>query len=156
MEKIEDPMKNYDRNTIGWVIHEERLICLMVLDDEVGQLASDIAGEAFFRAFVVENRKTGRVHCKFRFRYDQEHGDSWYHLDPREEDRGKSRAQMVSLYTETVEMFLLLAIEKLFGRKPPKGILTSHFPPDDEGDGTRTLNWLVAEDLVQVRAEKKR
>jgi hypothetical protein len=44
---------------VGWMSNEEKLLALIVLDDAVAARLTDRGGEAFFRAFIVQNRKTG-------------------------------------------------------------------------------------------------
>ena len=49
---------------------EEKLVCLMVLDDSFARKLSCTAGPAFCRAFILENRTTHRITALMRFKYE--------------------------------------------------------------------------------------
>jgi|SRR5215831_16007919 len=135
---------------MSWNTDEEKMLCLIVLDDDIGQAISPIAGDAFFRAFILENRKTGVVSCKFRFRY-KDH-DSWYEITP---GSPKSRAERVTELQEGMEKVISQTLARRIGiPKFPPNLLVSHFPPDDEGDPQKTIEWLLAKDLI-VKKEYK-
>jgi hypothetical protein len=142
-------MKEHD-GPVGWHSNNQKLIVLMVLDDEVGKAVTlDTAGEAFFRAFIVEDRTTQEISCNFRFRYAK--GDSWYSIGPRPHS---SRAERVADLEEGMRFVLRTALGKLVedvgGLEVPDNIITSYFPPDDEGDGMKTIAWLIEKDLMRV------
>ena len=54
---------------MSWDTHKEKLLCHMVLDDGFAKGLSPIAGSAFWRAFIVQDRKTGVISCKMRWKY---------------------------------------------------------------------------------------
>jgi hypothetical protein len=146
--------KDIDESRTGWIANKQKLICLMALNDEVAQAMSSKAGEAFFRAFIVEERDSGNISCKFRYRYTD--GGSWYTIELKDEEQKKSRAERVAKFQETMEEMILKALEHFGGVKPPRAVFTSHFPPDDGGDWQKTIDWLVKEDLIhQPRAYDK-
>ena len=70
-----------DNQMAGWNANEEKLLALIVLSDDLAKRLSDRAGEAFFRAFIVQDRATGEIRMNFRFRYRD--GDSWFHVSPK-------------------------------------------------------------------------
>lgn len=148
---------DFDRNTTGWIANEQKLICMIVLDDVVGQIMSrGTGGEAFFRAFVTEDRKTGAIEAKLRFRYKDR--DSWYSLNPKSD--GKSRIELIAGIQEGIESVIRKAVSMFSDNvEVPKDALHSYFPPDDEGDGFKTIRWLEEQDLVnvtEVKIEEKR
>jgi hypothetical protein len=145
-------MKEFD-GPVGWDINNQKLLVLMVLDDEVGKAVTrDTAGEAFFRAFIVEDRTTQEISCNFRFRYAK--GDSWYSIGPRPH---ASRAERVADLEEGMRFVLRTAlgslIEAVADSEVPDNIIASYFPPDDEGDGMNTVAWLMEKDLMRVRED---
>lgn len=54
---------------MSWNIDNEKLLSHIVLDDRYAPMMSERAGEAYFRGFIVENRQTGKVTLKYRFKY---------------------------------------------------------------------------------------
>jgi hypothetical protein len=54
---------------VGWMSNEEKLLALIVPDDEVASRLTDCGGEGFFRAFIVQNRATGQIMMRHRFRF---------------------------------------------------------------------------------------
>jgi hypothetical protein len=87
-EKIED-------RRVGINFATQMLRCLIVMNDEIGAAMSGNVGNAFFRAFVVEDRKTGEILMNQRFRYKD--GDSWsrntaWEGEPAPEPGGEDRA----------------------------------------------------------------
>jgi hypothetical protein len=125
----------------------QKLLCLITLDDRIGAALSDRAGTAFFRAFVVEDRKTGDVSARHRFRYT--HGDSWYAVTLSPEKQKLSRDEKVGYLAERIESFMQQGCEKLAGMKPPKKMMERFYPPEPE-DGGKTIQWLIEQDLVEV------
>jgi len=58
----------------GFDLTTQKLLCLILLDDRIGSVLSNEAGETFFRAFIVEDRLTGEIVMNMRFSYTD--GDS--------------------------------------------------------------------------------
>ena len=137
-----------DLDCVGFNLGTQKLLCLMVLNDELAAAIVDKAGEAFWRAFIVEDRATGDIHARQRFRYVGH--DSWSHLKLTAEQQKRSRAERVALLQEGLERVQRGAFTMLTkGMKPPKDMVLSFFPPDDEGDGTNTAKWLLDQDLIR-------
>jgi hypothetical protein len=130
----------------GVNLTQEKLLALVVLSDDVASIITASAGEAFFRAFAVENRTTGEALIRFRFRY-KDH-DSWYTMQPRDNTRD-GIAKMVDSFSYVIR----LAIKKLCGIDVSDNLTEIFYPPDDDGDSDRTLQWLIQQDLVTVREE---
>lgn len=149
-------MMEVDDNKVGWLCQKQKLIAMIVLDDSVGNMLTDHANTPFFRGFVVEERNTGAISVRMRFRYRT--GDKWYSLQPdlQPDFLSLSRVEKIAVLTESVEWSVLTALEMMVGGKvkPPKCIVKSFFPPDDGGDWKKTIDWLVAEDLIEVREER--
>lgn len=53
---------------VGWCGETEKLLTLVTLNDSLGPTFSDRAGEAFFRAFIVECRATHALKMRMRWR----------------------------------------------------------------------------------------
>jgi len=140
-------LKKPDLDRVGWVMPDEKLLCLMALSDEIAAKVTNKAGEAFFRAFIVENRQTGIVKCKMRYRYAD--GDTWYTLQLKDEEQKNSRAEKVTKIQEGIEGTIRKALTVFSGGiEPPKEVFGCFYPPDDGGDYEKTLSWLISMDLV--------
>jgi hypothetical protein len=114
----------------------------MVLDDGVVQdVIVPGAKPAFWRAFIVQNRETGIVSCKYRFK--QIDATNWYEITPKEQN-----ANTVKVLREKVETVFRLA-SGAFGADPNKAI-QCFYPPDDGGDGAKTIIWLEMQDLAEI------
>jgi hypothetical protein len=136
-----------DMDRVGFNLDTQKLLCLMLLDDELATVLSEKAGEAFWRAFIVEDRATGKIQARQRFRYVDH--DSWAHINLNPEQQKKSRAERLAFLQEGLERVQREAFTLLTkGLKPPENMVRSFFPPDDEGDGTNTIKWLMEQDLI--------
>jgi hypothetical protein len=129
---------------MSWNANEEKLLCHIVLDDSLAPLLSSDAGPAFFRAFIVEDRKSGEVRLKFRFRYKST-PRSWFRI-AAQNLRG---TEAVEDFRAGIEFMLTEAARKL-GRPFPEGAIKCYYPPDDMGDVGRTIIWLEMQDLVEI------
>jgi hypothetical protein len=132
--------------TVGWNANEEKLLALVVLDDaRAARLNAKHGakhGEAFFRAFIVQHRRTGAVEMRFRFRYRDR--DVWYKAGP-----ASDAATTLAEYLDGIQHALREAAEWM-GETLEPGDITPFYPPDDEGDWERTIGWLQERDLIQV------
>jgi hypothetical protein len=126
---------------VGWDSAQEKLRCMVVLDDPK-QEWSHRAAPAYFRAFIVENRKTGAVTMRFRYRYVDPAEDSWFKVPT--EKRG---TEAVESFRRGMEFVLTCAGEILTSSRPKVRVV---YPPDDGGDTMSTLNWLLARDMVEI------
>jgi hypothetical protein len=142
-EKQKPPV---DLDCVGFNLDTQKLLCLMLLNDQLATALSDKAGEAFFRAFIVEDRLTGEIHARQRFRYVDH--DSWSHLNLNAERQKLGRAQRVAFLQEGIEKVLREALRLFASAEPPKSAVLSFFPPDDEGDGVKTIKWLMEQNLI--------
>lgn len=128
----------------GWNANDEKLRCLIVLDDGVAELLSHRAGQAFFRAFIVEDRVTGKVRLKFRFRYKDPEQRNWFKATT--DKRGD---EAVEHFRSGVDEVLRTATSMLTVPLDANGV-TAFFPPDDGGDVGSTLIWLEMRDLIEI------
>jgi hypothetical protein len=136
---------------VGWDANKEKLRALITLDDRVAQLLSPLAGDAFYRGFVVEDRKTGKVSAKFRYRYREPKEASWYTINLDDEHQGPGAVEyMIDGLTKT-----LVLGAKFMGIPLPATVVEVHRPPDDGGDWGRTLIWLEMKDLVEITEVKE-
>jgi hypothetical protein len=135
---------------MSWLTDEEKLLCHMVLDDSLGPQVSDIAEGAFFRAFIVQNRKTGLISAKMRWSYKKPKGKSWVELKPT--DQNQNDPYMTVEYLRCgIENVLKTALTA-FGINPQKVANAVHcyYPPDDGGDASKTIIWLEERDLIEI------
>ena len=135
------------RDDPSWDVDNEKLLCHILLDDSYAPMLSTRAGPAFFRAFIVENRATGQLSMKFRFKY-QDGKRNWFRITPT--DGGKTGIEELrkgvrsGLKTSAIFMGIPL----------PEDAVKFFDPPDDGGDGMKTVAWLVERDLIEVSVEE--
>lgn len=129
-------------------LNKEKLVALIIVDDEIGQMLSSKASETFVRAFIVEDRQTGEISARMRFRYDDH--DAWIGISPSAENQKLSRAELVSRFQEGIEMTFRGAMTAMSGGiVPPKKVIDCRYPPDDEGQPMRTVKWMQEQDLIK-------
>lgn len=145
---------------VGFNLPKENLHCLVVLSDQIAPLMSENAGGAFWRGFIVEDRETGEIWAKQRFRYKD--GDSWCHMHLSPEMRKLPVKEQVQRFATGFEKVLSGAMAMMAGTAKnatdamradngvPKGLVTCFYPPHPE-DPEATFNWLIAEGLVEVK-----
>jgi hypothetical protein len=129
--------------TSGWNIDTEKLLCHMVLLDEYAKQLSDDAGEAFWRAFIVQNRETGEIIAKFRWNY-KSRGRCWYQMKPGPDVKDQLQHLRRALENTTCEALEHFGVDPVAAAQA----IQSFYPPDDEGHGIRTVNWLLEQDLI--------
>jgi hypothetical protein len=127
-----------------WNANAEKLRCLIVLDDDVAAKLSDRAGDAFCRAFIVEDRVTGAVKLKFRFRYSNPDERNWFSATT--DKRGPEAVE----HFESGMRFVLDEAARRLGFGLPKDSVKSFYPPDDGGDVGSVLIWLEMHDLIEM------
>jgi hypothetical protein len=120
-----------------------KLICLLLLDDDQAK-KMELPEDAFFRAFILEHRSTGKIHGCYRFKYADRR--SWYSLVPI----NKAERQAAIDYLRTnIEKVIQVAAANLFGATCS---LREFYPPDD--DPLSTVQWLEEEGLITVEKLK--
>ena len=135
---------------VGFALDTQKLLCLIGLNDQLASLLG-MPGEAFFRAFIVQERATGEILMNMRFRYAD--GDSWGQVKLDTERQKLSRAERVAYLQESMERILRQALSLTAPGSPvPKDAVVCHYPPPPDGEPQETLDWLIAEDLVRVTA----
>lgn len=136
---------------VGWNANAEKLLAMIALDDNIADELSPIAGEAFFRAFIVQDRKTAKVEARWRFRYNNGK-DSWFSIgEPKEP---MSPREIVADLTMKLTKMLIMAARMMGTPVAPDRVRVFE-PPDDEGHPQRTIQWLRDMDLIHAprRAE---
>lgn len=132
---------------IGWNTQKEKLLCLMVLDDEIAQKMMPGAASAFWRGFIVQDRQTGTIFAKFRFRY-KDHSN-WAEIVPPVQDENTMKDLRFKLEL-TVRLAsdifstangVVIDIDK---------VIVCFYPPDDGGDPVKTVAWLEMRDLIKI------
>lgn len=117
----------------------------MALDDSYAARLSLDAGNAFWRAFIVQNRATGKIICKMRWNYKSK-GRNWIHITP-----GPEVKDPLLHLRRNLENVITTAMEKLGHIDPLEAAsaVKSFYPPDDGGDGMKTIAWLKEQDLIE-------
>lgn len=130
---------------------EEKLVCMMVLDDSFARRVSCTAGSAFWRGFILENRTTHRITAQMRFKYESG-VRSWSEIDPSEQREREAEIARLRCGLEDVLKTALLA----FGVEAAEAedAIQCFYPPDDQGDPMKTLVWLEQQDLVEITVER--
>lgn len=127
-----------------WNIRKEKLLCHMLLDDGIAQRVVPGAAPAYWRAFIVQDRETGIISAKFRFR--KPNGDrDWHEIIP-----ALQNDQTVQRLRRSLEAVLRTGLLLVQGINPEHAI-KSFYPPDDGGDPNRTIIWLEQQDLIEEK-----
>jgi hypothetical protein len=135
-----------DAFAMSWNANTEKLLCLVLLDDKYAPRLSDRAGQAFARAFIVEDRASGEIRMMFRFRYKDPDERSWYEARPDQ----KKGIEAVEFLRHAIQDVWVTATAMLGGRRLPDDAVKAFYPPDDGGDPGRTIIWLEMQDLVEI------
>lgn len=142
-------MDEPDDQRIGVNLNTQKLHCLIVLHDDLGKVLSGKAGGAFFRAFVVEDRKTGKMLCNMRFRYTD--GDGWMRLALDANKNHLGMAAKIEYLAGGVEDVMRKGLRVFSaGAEPPREAVVRFYPPDPD-DAEKTLAWLIDQDLVETK-----
>lgn len=130
-------------------IDKEKILCEVILDDNIGSLMHAHAGDTFWRAWVVQDRTTGDISAKFRFKFDDGKRD-WWEIALSPQHQTMSTAARVAHLQEGLEKFIRSRVVKAHPQhlEAPRDAVTTRYPPDDKGDPNATMRWLEAEDLV--------
>lgn len=126
-----------------WHVNTEKLLSHVVLNDLYATTLSSNAGPAFFRAFIVEERATGRIKMKYRFKY-KDGNRNWFALTHQ-----KIGEDAIKDFEAGLKEMLIQACATLLGVPLPESAVKFFRPPDDEGDGQRTIVWLIEQDLIE-------
>jgi len=126
---------------IGWRANEERLLCLIVLDDDVAKRLSATAGEAFYRGFIVQNRESGDIVLRQRFRYLSK--DSWEETSVPGAPQQKACEELKAMTASTMKGAAFMV-----GVELQSDDMAFFEPPDDNGDFMNTVNWLSERELI--------
>jgi hypothetical protein len=127
-----------------WDANKEKLRCLLILHDSFAPLLSVRAGAAFFRAFIVEDRQTGDVSMKARWKYRDPEERNW--IQAKTKNRGDVA---VSEFVSGLRSVIQEASERMGQPLPPEA-LKAFYPPDDAGDPASTIIWLEMQDIVEI------
>lgn len=133
---------------MSWNANEEKLLCLMVLNDDLADKLSCIAGPAFFRAFIVQNRKTGKIIAKMRWNYITK-GKSWTYLEPKEQGQPEQLSEHLRCSIQDILTTAASVIGNL-SQKETEDAIHCFYPPDDGGDPGKVIIWLEQQDLVEI------
>lgn len=129
---------------MSWNPDKEKLLCFLKVDDALGEAMTGVSGLAFWRAFIVEDRATGKVRALYRFRYPNEKRN-WYEMTALEKSGQEAMAYvkcaLEDIINETTVVYGL----------PFK--VEAFYPPDDGGDGNKTVIWLEQNDLIEIQVE---
>jgi hypothetical protein len=146
-EKKKKGIVEEEDSCVGFNLPKQKLHCLIALNDDLGSALSGHAGTAYFRAFVVEDRKTGEIFVNQRFRYKT--GDSWSQLRASKDKQHLSVKEKVEYLAGGIEKVMRMGLEMVAKRESPKDAVVRFYPPEPD-DSEKTLDWLIAQDLVQI------
>lgn len=132
-----------------WNSNDEKLLCHMVLLDRFAKTLNRRAGKAFWRTFIVEHRASGVVVCKMRWNYIDT-GRSWTHITPKV----GTKDPMNYLRRNMENVLSRVAIKMGIPENEAIQSIECFYPPDDGGDGNKTIAWLEQQDLIEVRIER--
>ena len=129
-----------------WNSNEEKLLCHMVLDDSYASKVCPVASKAFWRAFIVQNRATGQISAKMRWNYTTK-GRSWVVIKP-----GPETKVPLNHLRRNLENVICTALERIghIDQSEAAQAIKSFYPPDDGGDGMKTIQWLIDQDLIEI------
>lgn len=122
------------------------MLCFLLVDDSLAEavLGPKGKGLAFWRAFIVEDRVTGEVRVLWRYLYPNGR-KSWYEAIAT----GK-KGQDAMVFLKCMLEDVLETANKAIGLPFQ---VQAFYPPDDGGDGIKTIIWLEQQDLIDVRVE---
>jgi hypothetical protein len=134
------------REQAEWNANDEKLLCMIVLRDSLAEKMNlTQPGNTYWRAFIVEQRQDKTIYAKFR--YNQGGERNWYIITPKDQDNPAEylRAKLTQV--------MRLGLQDFGASKEDIATAFEFFyPPDDGGDGTNTIRWLIEKDLITVRA----
>lgn len=145
------PHQNGDK-TAGFDLDREKMICFIVLNDDLAPKLSSLAAPAYFRAFILEDRKTHEIFAKMRFRYDTDEAN-WYVLHSRPEDDRETAITYLNSGIVGVSQ-LGMAICGIDATETEDAIQCFYLP-DDEGTPMKTVLWLAQHNLISVSSDEK-
>lgn len=126
-------------------LNKEKMLCLMALDDGLASKLSVAAGEAYWRGFILEDRVTHKISALFRYSYEDGR-KFWYRIPARHEDTAKAVEDLQVALSSVLKIGLVMMG---FGDDEVRHAIESYYPPDDEGDGMKTVLWLDQQGLVE-------
>jgi hypothetical protein len=128
-----------------WDTSKQKLLCFMLIDDSLGEkiYGPEAKGIAYWRAFIVEDRKTGEVMGMYRFKHP-DGTRNWVHIKPK--NPAEKRDAVVARLRCGLEDTINIAA-KVAGL--PNRV-QCFYPPDDGGDAGKTIIWLEQHDLIEI------
>jgi hypothetical protein len=132
----------------GWESNKEKLLCFVLLNDAIAQRLVPGAAPAYWRAFIVQNRETGQILARMRFK-QPDGSRNWTEIVPTIQND----QTLQDIRCKLEDVFRIAT--SVFGIYPDNAI-KCFYPPDDNGDPGKTLIWLEQRDLVEItRIEPK-
>lgn len=133
---------------IGIDFNSQKLHCMIVMNDEIGANFTK-PGLTFFRGFVTEDRDTGAITARMRFRHGD--GDSWNQFGLTTEYRQRSKVDQVQYFVAAIVATMRIGLSVFAGGAPvPKDAVAAYYPPNPD-DAEGTLEWLIAKDLMEIK-----
>ena len=136
---------------------KEKLLCYMELNDHIAEKLG-LPPNAWWRGFVIEDRATGTVFARYRMKYDggERH---WYEIKSEDGKNEASKEVTMKALVKGLEMCVGFLVEKtgqLIGLNVDRQeAIRSWYPPDDNGDTNATIDWLIQQDLIEIKAVGK-
>jgi len=127
----------------------ERLLCMMALDDNLAA-ELEMPPNAWWRGFVVKNRETGLISARYRMKYDNR-PPNWYELQANA-DNPHTMEKLVEGLEGAITTMVTMAAKAMGKNIEGRQIIECWYPPDDKGDVQATLDWLIQQDLIEIKA----
>jgi len=133
----------------------EKLLCMLALSDTIADKLG-MPADAFWRGFVVQDRQSGEIRARHRFKYSDTK-KNWHEIRSSSKGKALSKEELVDSLKHGLSIVMAFAavhfevnLDELDGE-----IVQEFYPPDDNGDVQATLDWLVQQDLVEIKAVMK-
>lgn len=134
-----------DNITGPFAVDAEKLHVLIVTDDSESVVLLGAAVSAYFRAFIVQDRATGKVALKYRFK-KLDGKRTWYVFVNENPDVEIAVNQFVDIVRE-----MLVDGAKTFAI--PMQVEVYRVPEDirEHADSRKVMEWLLEKDLVTIK-----
>ncbi len=133
-------------------LNKEKLRCFMVLDDDLAMKLVRTAGPAYWRGFIMEDRETHLITAVHRFSY-ADGAKSWFGIKVKEQIGPEEAIHGLCCALEDAIKIAL----SIFGVEPAvtEEAVYCFYPPDDEGEPTKTMIWLEQQGLVEIEINRR-
>lgn len=128
---------------MGFDLGKEKILCLIVVDDEVSKTMRGQFIPAYLRAFILQNRESGKIYATYRFK-QADGSRKWVELY----EDGKT----ADGYREAIEAIFRFTM-KASGYEGDEPV--SCFYPPENLSPMESLKWMEKMDLIEVTKVEK-